>query len=218
MNLTLVQDASAQDEPVTLAQAKAYLKVDIDDDDATIQSLITAARLEAENEYGRELPRKQWTLALDAFPTGVGYQMVTPSMPPPYGNLQYGFSYGPNFIELLDPLYTVDTFQYMKSDGTVVTMVENTDFLKDVLKHPGLVCPMFGQTWPTDDLWPSSAVQITFQAGYAPGTVPANLVQGMLLLTSQWYSGRIPFEAIRFVAELPFSVTSLFRNGKLWRF
>lgn len=210
MNLTLVSDTET--EPITLAEAKAYLKVDITDDDATISGLITAARLEAENEYGRELPRKQFKLSMDAFPRGYCVEQAN------RGDRNYYFGVGPSFIELLAPLYVVDSFTYKKSDGTVITLVENTDYIVDTDKQPGIVCPAYGMSWPDETLWPSSAVQITFQAGFAPGTCPRTTLLGMELLTSQWYTNRVPFEAIRFVSELPYSVTSLFRNGKLWRF
>jgi hypothetical protein len=61
-------------------------------------------------------------------------------------------------------------------------------------------------------------VQVQFKAGRPPANVPLRYKQGILLLVGQWYERRIPFEAIRFVAELPFSVTSLFTADRLHRF
>ena len=55
-------------EPVTLADAKAHLKVDTTDDDALITALITAARARAEWHTGRALITQSWTLWLDAWP------------------------------------------------------------------------------------------------------------------------------------------------------
>ena len=216
MNLTLLRDVVT--EPVSLTAAKNYLKQDVSDDDAIIGTLITAARLEAECEHGRELAVKQWKLVFDRFPTGLysGQYQTAPFFE--YGLRPYTFGLNPGFIELLDPLVSVDFLKYKKADGTVVTMTEDTDYVVDTDKHPGVVCPASGTTWPDLDLWPSSAVQITFTAGYAEATCPGHLQQGILLLVNQWYNGRIPFEAIRFIAELPFSVTSLFRNNKLWKF
>lgn len=216
MNLTLLQDSTADQEPISVADAQGYLVLDPTLDQAQIQTMITAARLEAENENGRELSVKQWKLALDSFTPwgGVDHWMGWPT----WDGRTYEFGCTRERITLLDPLVSVDAFTYKKADGTVVTLVENTDYIVDTLKHPGIVCPAPNTSWPGDDLWPSSAIEITFTAGMEPAACPSTIKQGMLLLVSQWYEGRLPFEAIRFVAELPFSVTSLFRNNKIWRF
>ena len=221
MNLTIVTDTTPDQEPISVQDAKDYLRLANDLDDDTIQGLITAARLEAENEQGRECTQKQFTLALDRFPGGGAFPltgMFELGYTSEYGFRTYTFWFNGSAIQLLDPLVSVDSFTYTDSTGTVNTLAVNVDYIVDPLKHPGIVCPMVGTQWPTADLWPSSAVQITFTAGFTPVTCPANVKQGVSLLVSQWYEGRIPFEAIRFIAELPFSVTSLLRNGRLWKF
>lgn len=218
MNLTLITDAGAADEPLLVEDAADYLRDLPVEDFATVQSLITAARLEAENENGRELARKTWELSLDRFPIG---RWLTTCHFDGYGQegtRNFALSAGAHFIELLDPLVAVTAFTYKKSDGTVVSLVANTDYIVDTKKHPGIVCPAYGTTWPGDPLWPSSAVQITFTAGFTPDLCPENIRQGMRLLVTEWYEQRVPFAAVRFIAEMPFSVTSLFRNKKLYRF
>ncbi|HEY0282981.1 MAG TPA: head-tail connector protein, partial [Rhizomicrobium sp.] len=66
MSLTLVTPPAA--EPVTLAEAKAHLKVDTSADDALITSLIVAARARAEWHSGCAFVTQSWTLWLDAWP------------------------------------------------------------------------------------------------------------------------------------------------------
>lgn len=63
-------------EPVSLAEAKQHLRVDGDDDDLLIGSLIAAARQAAETQTGRQLITARWKLVLDAFP---GPLMQSPS-------------------------------------------------------------------------------------------------------------------------------------------
>jgi uncharacterized phiE125 gp8 family phage protein len=55
-------------EPITLAEAKAHLKVDTDADDALIERLIAAARARAEWHTGRAFVTQSWIFWLDAWP------------------------------------------------------------------------------------------------------------------------------------------------------
>jgi len=55
-------------EPVTLADAKAHLRIDTSDDDALITALITAARARAEWHTGRAFMTQGWSLWLDRWP------------------------------------------------------------------------------------------------------------------------------------------------------
>lgn len=217
MNLMLLQDATASEEPLEVSDVEQQLILATGTGTANLQQMITAARLEAEKENGRELAVKQWKLVLDRFPRNhywdsFGLTAVQ------FNERPYDFYFADQRIVLLDPLVSVDSFTYKKSDGTVVTLVENTDYLVDVNKHPGEVCPLYNQQWPTDTLWPTSPIEITFTAGMEPSAVPAVIKNGMLLLIGEWYENRLPFSGVRFVAELPFSVRSAFQNEKLWKF
>ncbi len=51
-------------EPVTLEQARNFVRVDSDDDDALLRGLITAARQEAEAVTGRVLGDSAWAVAV----------------------------------------------------------------------------------------------------------------------------------------------------------
>jgi hypothetical protein len=79
-----------------------------------------------------------------------------------------------------------------------------------------------GQIVTSGGLW----VALRASTGVLPGSdaiswaqvepVGRHIKQGMLLLVTQWFEDRIPFDAIRSIAEMPFSVTSLFTSDKLW--
>jgi uncharacterized phiE125 gp8 family phage protein len=66
MSLQLLSPPAS--EPVTLAEAKAHLKLDTDADDALVASLIVAARARAEWHTGRAFVTQGWMLRLDAWP------------------------------------------------------------------------------------------------------------------------------------------------------
>ena len=55
-------------EPITLADAKAYLRIDHDDDDGTIVALIAGARSHVEAQTRRALITQVWRLVRDAWP------------------------------------------------------------------------------------------------------------------------------------------------------
>lgn len=55
-------------EPLSLAQAKAFLRVEHDDDDELIAALIAGSRLHIEAQTRRALMTQSWRLVRDAWP------------------------------------------------------------------------------------------------------------------------------------------------------
>ncbi|MGE7371039.1 head-tail connector protein [Neorhizobium sp. NPDC001467] len=55
-------------EPITLAEAKAHLRLDGDEEDALVASLVATARQHLERETGLCLLAQNWRLCLDAWP------------------------------------------------------------------------------------------------------------------------------------------------------
>src|SRR4051812_37958797 len=55
-------------EPVSLAEAKAFLRVEHDDDDGVIAALVAGARIYVEAQTRRALITQSWRLSLDAWP------------------------------------------------------------------------------------------------------------------------------------------------------
>lgn len=60
--------AGPAEEPVSLAEAKAFLRLDGDAEDGLVLSLVAAARLHVEAATGRALVSQSWRLVLDAWP------------------------------------------------------------------------------------------------------------------------------------------------------
>ena len=69
--MTLFRTVAPATEPVTLAEAKAYLRLQHDSEDALLAGLVRAAREEVERSTGAALIDQHWRMTLDAWPDSV---------------------------------------------------------------------------------------------------------------------------------------------------
>lgn len=169
MHLRLISGPAG--EPITLAEAKAHLRVTTDADDTLISLWIAAAREQVEGLTGRALLPQTWELRIDRFP---GWRRS---------------------VELpIAPLLAVQSIAYSAVDGTLLT-VDASGY--DVLRSggpramPGRILLMPGALWPVARARDMQAVRITYQAGYADAaSVPAALRSAVLLLLGELYESR----------------------------
>jgi len=199
-NLTLITGPTV--EPVTLAEAKAHLRIDHSEEDSLIEALITAAREHIDGKagwLGRALVEQTWELSLTRFPDDA--------------------------IRLpLPPLVEVTSVTYVDTAGATQP---RSAALYQVLRHdPALIVPAYGQAWPSTREMPE-AVKVRFRAGYEPGSgsptdyaenVPRPIKQAILLLVAHWYGNREAAAETRALQPLPFAVMALlapYRSGGL---
>lgn len=69
----LVRALSPASEPVSLAEAKTFLRIDSADEDALIGDLIKAARIAAEEQTGKSFITQRWQLSYDSCPPAITY-------------------------------------------------------------------------------------------------------------------------------------------------
>ena len=199
LNLTVTSPIQTFSEPLTLAEVQVWLGVPVlspvdAESDTLISALISAAREQAEVLQGRDLIEKQWTLTLETFPP---------------------------VVELRPPLVSVQSVTYKDSDGTTHTLAENTDYIVDTSKHPGIIMPPYGESWPSFTGWPTSPITIAFTSGFAStaafwNEAGARVKLGMKMLISAWFNRRLPFEPSNIgISEMPFTVTALPSTGSL---
>lgn len=183
MSLVLAQAPAT--EPITLADAKLHLRVEIADDDTLITSLITAARQWCEAFQGRAYVTQTWQLWLDEWPEGDAISIPRP------------------------PLQSVTSIKYYGADGAEY-VVPATDYLVDAKAEPGRVVLGYGKTWPSVMLRPAGAIVIEFVAGYgAESAVPEKVKQAMKLLVGHWYAYREAVVTGSISKELEFTVGAL---------
>ena len=169
-----------------------------------------SSKIASGSVFAARLAQKTWKLTLDRFPTNyVNWRVAYPVTPFTSDPLIYQFSASPDYISLLDPLISVSSLTYKDGGGTTHgRWFHNADYVVDTLKHPGVIAPYPGTMWPapSSGFWPSSAVNASLLQGIRQKRVRKTTSRGILLLVTQWYENRVPFEAIRFVAEPVFRV------------
>ena len=197
--LTLVTAPAA--EPVSLAEAKAHLRVETADDDSLITALITAAREAAEAHMRRALVTQTWRLSLDRFPAA----------PQPWWD---GVRQGADMpgdgsvIELPRPPLVSVTSVTAYDDADNPTVASAASYYVDSDNEPGRVVLRSGKTWPVT-VRVANGVEVLFVAGYgAAGAVPQAIRQGMLMLIGHLYENR---EAEAAAVALPPGVTAAWR-------
>ena len=169
MFLSLV--TAAAEQPVTLAEAKAHLRVLTTDEDSLIGALVAAAAAHLEGRsgvLGRALVTQTWDVRFDRFP----------------------FAGNNGRIELpLPPLQSVTSVKYLDFTGTEVTLAAD-QYAVDTGHMIGRLRPAYGLTWPStrDE---DGAVRIRFVAGYGSASaVPTPIKQAILLLVGHWWINR----------------------------
>lgn len=173
-------------EPVSLAEAKAHLRVEHGDDDDAIAALIAGARVHVEAQTRRALIAQIWRLTRDAWP-GNGRIAVLPV-----------------------PLRTLVAARVYKSDGTALAIdagafaVDKTaapaalTFLNGALPSPGRV---------------AGGIELDIAAGYgdAAADVPEPLRQAIRVLVAHWYENRGLIAQGQSVAVLPEAASALIK-------
>lgn len=159
-----IRTAAPAEEPVTLADAKAHLRVDVPDDDAYIEGLIAVARVAAEDRLQRTLVHTPWRLTLDGFPAAI-------ELPMP-------------------PIVSVQSVQFRDATGQWSTL-DAQDYVVDSVNEPGYVVPAPGTRWPAVGAG-INGVRVDYTAGYGAtgSSVPAPIRHWLLLAIGDLYNQR----------------------------
>ena len=165
-------------EPVTLAEAKSYLRITDTDDDPFINALITAVRQRFESWTDRSLITQTWTLWLDGFPRA-GKEGA-----PGEGHFELPVAHFDNVKRLLEiprpPLQSV-VFLKTHDSANSASVFDSSNYLLDTVSNPGRLALNQDAQWPTG-LRSVNAVEIEFTAGYGNASdVPSAIKQGILL-------------------------------------
>jgi uncharacterized phiE125 gp8 family phage protein len=156
------------DEPVTLAEAKAHLRVDHDAEDALIRRLIRAARLASERYTGC-----LWL----AQTVELGYPPaeVRPGRPLPLP---------------VAPLRAVVAVRYLDGAGQLQTLAPER-YQSRLASNPPLLAPARGLGWPTLDFTALEPFRVEVDAGYpSRDQVPDDCKAAILIAVAHLYAER----------------------------
>ncbi|WP_454685206.1 head-tail connector protein [Ancylobacter moscoviensis] len=177
-------------EPITLAEAKTYLRVDHDAEDALIASLITAARATVEALTRRALIDQNWRIVRDAWP-------ASGLIPVP-----------------VNPLRAVLAVHVVDAGGAEVAVPADA-FTADTARLPGLIRVGRGGVPAPGRALAGIAIDIVAGHGASADHVPSPLVEAARVVLAHFYEHRdVPGPGAAFPARLdalvaPFRVTRL---------
>lgn len=168
-------------EPLRLDDIKLFLRLDQDDDDGLLASLIKAAREVLEEQTAQAFIQQSWRLYLDAWPKD--------------GTIPVART----------PLRAVTAIRTYDQDGNE-TLLSPTSYLVDGLSRPARIRmrekPQAGRAL--------NGIEIDFTVGYGSDetAVPEPLRQAMRLLVAHWYEHRISSEKAA-LTPIPVHIRSL---------
>ena len=183
--MTLVMTSGPLAEPVSVADAKAHMRIDSTAEDALIASLIVTSRLHIEAALGLALLTQAWSYFVDAWPRS--REIVLP----------------------LKPVQAVAIVRVWAQDGTSRTVSADTFTLDGEGTPPRLV--LSRSAAPPAPGRSASGIEIAFDAGYgdAGADVPAPIRQALLLLVAHWFENREPHRANAPDTEIPHMISAL---------
>jgi uncharacterized phiE125 gp8 family phage protein len=149
-------------EPVSLDEAKAFLRIEHDDDDDVITALIAGARLYAEAQTRRALITQSWRLTRDAWPQ-TGRIAVRPA-----------------------PLQSLDAVR-VHDGGSEAIELDVAGFFPDVAGSELVFAP-----WAMPQPGRAAGIELDVTLGYGDAAidVPEPLRQAIRLLVGHWYENR----------------------------
>ncbi len=180
MRLTLLQGPAA--EPLELDDVKAHLRLDGDDEDALLGSLITTSRSHVEAALGLALMTQTWRWQADRWPCSGIVELMTRPLRSVERVAVHTIKINPVIVDPAD--YVVDI-------ATARIAPENGQWLHPMVSLGG--------------------IEIDFAAGYGDiaTDVPEPIRQALRLLVAHWYEVRNPVHIGSIATRVPDTVSEL---------
>lgn len=183
--MAMIRTSPPATTPVSLADAKAHLRVDGTDEDGLITALIEAATAHIERALGLALIAQGWTIVRDSWPQT--WLLELPIAP-------------------VQTVVSITTFDA----GGAGTVFNAADYFVDTASSPPRLVLHGTVPWPKPGRR-ANGIEIALTAGFgdAPSDVPEPLRQALLLLVAHWYERREPVVLAGTPQEVPGTVAGL---------
>jgi len=182
-------------EPISLAEAKSYLRVDFNNDDTFISELISIARLKILKDTGQVMGMQDITEYFTNWGT----------IPTTGGNLILNLSYM-GYVDGSNDFIV----KYFDINNVEQTLTKDTDYL--VIQHMGLIKVQFINTFNTFDRLDAISIEYEIEPANADSTRP--LLIAMYLLIQHYYDNRSAVSFLK-VDEMPmgyFNIINQYKN------
>ena len=151
-------------EPITVPQAKVHLRIDDNDNDASIGVMIQSARSGVEAFLKSAIMPTVYQLKLDCFP----------------GEIEFP----------IGPVTTADGFAINYANDAGADTVLNSSLYQIALGEYAVVRPSFGNTWPVTRTQ-LDAVTVEFKAGYDDATkIPPAIIGALYMWLGDLFENR----------------------------
>lgn len=190
--MSLVMTAAPAVEPITLAEAKAHLRIDDTAQDAYITSLIVTSRLQIEAALGLALITQGWRWTIDTWPEA--YALELP----------------------IRPVQSITALEIAHLSGPPTTL-SPTDYVLDGNAAPARLV-LTNPPPPYPDA-PAGGISIALTAGFgnAGAEVPRPIRHALLLLVAHWFECREPAGGDTKAAPIPDVVSDLLAQFRVVR-
>lgn len=154
-------------EPVTLEEIKEQLRIDFNDNDASLSSMIRGGRQWVEKQTGLALVDQTLQIMMDAYPCD-------------------------NVIQLTPPVITIVSFEYTDDNGSYQSL-NALDYVLDTSIFSRII-PAYGISW-TATRYQANSIRVRWRAGFVEDAsptesltlVPEPLRQAILLHAQAMY-------------------------------
>jgi hypothetical protein len=177
-------------EPLDIVDVKTHLRIDTDDEDAYLESLITVARMAGESYTGRCFITQTYQMFLDSWPAGTAYEPWWNGTKTAPLNI---FSYNSSITIPNSPLQSITHIKTYNNADNATTMDPAS---YQVSTYSG-VSPQCGRITLRDGaVWPSvtrnaDGIEIEFVCGYGnQSDVPKQIKQALLEEVAYRYINR----------------------------
>ncbi len=137
-------------------------------EDDLLTDIITAAREHVEDITRRALLTQTWDYYLDEWPDKDFIKL-------PFGNLQ-----------------SVTSVSWKDTDGTETTLTVTTDYLVETNGEGiGRIVLPYGESWPTETLYPSNPIKIRFVCGWTTAAgIPSKIRTAVKMICADMFENR----------------------------